>query len=441
MLALAAAGGALEFYDFVIFVFLADLIGVLFFPPGLPLWLTNVQTLGIFAAGYVFRPLGGVVLAHFGDIFGRKRVFAFSILLMALSTLAVGLLPSYQSIGIAAPLLLIVLRILQGIAIGGEVPGAWTFVAEHISSRQVGLACGVVCAGLGLGVFFGAATTALMSWVFTPATMLSYGWRLPFILGGGFGLVGVQLRRMLQETPIFLALRARKLLVPELPLKVVVTSYPRGVAVSMLCTWILSAGVVMLTLMVPTILERSYHFDHQAALIAAAVSAISLTVSVGFAGLVVDRIGPARFFILGGVVLALGDVAFVSISWVDPSYAYLLCALVGLSGGVVTGVPVAMVSCFPAAVRFSGVSFSYNVSYAVFGGLTPVVLTALLPLYPFSHAYYLLFISVLTLLLGAYFSTMKGALRHGRRSPSSRDEPGPQKPMIANVEPDGRSSP
>ena len=113
-LALAALGGALEFYDFIIFVFFAAVIGDLFFPADIPEWLRQLQTFGIFAAGYLARPLGGLIMAHFGDSQGRKKMFSLSILLMAVPTLAMGLLPTYASIGIAAPLLLLLLRMLQG---------------------------------------------------------------------------------------------------------------------------------------------------------------------------------------------------------------------------------------------------------------------------------------------------------------------------------------
>ena len=140
-LSLAALGGALEFYDFVIFVFFASTMGALFFPPDMPEWLKLVQTFGIFAAGYLARPLGGVVMAHFGDLSGRKRMFMLSILMMAIPTLLMGLLPTYATVGVLAPILLLLLRILQGAAIGGEAPGAWVFVTEHVSQRHRALAC------------------------------------------------------------------------------------------------------------------------------------------------------------------------------------------------------------------------------------------------------------------------------------------------------------
>ena len=140
ILSLASIGGALEFYDFVIFVFLANVIGKLFFAASLPEWVRQAQTFGIFAAGYLARPLGGIVMAHFGDTRGRKRMFTLSVLLMAIPTLLIGLLPTYQSIGLGAPLLLLSMRVLQGVAIGGEAPGAWVFVAEHARRGRVGFA-------------------------------------------------------------------------------------------------------------------------------------------------------------------------------------------------------------------------------------------------------------------------------------------------------------
>jgi len=127
VLGLSALGGVLEFYDFIIFIYFASSIGTLFFPPTMPEWLRQIETFSIFAAGYLVRPIGGIVMAHFGDTRGRKKMFTFSIFLMAVPTLIIGLIPTYADIGIYAPLILLFLRMLQGAAIGGEVPGAWVF--------------------------------------------------------------------------------------------------------------------------------------------------------------------------------------------------------------------------------------------------------------------------------------------------------------------------
>src|SRR5580698_316877 len=155
-LSLASLGGALEFYDFVVFVFFTAVIGKVFFAASLPDWVRQTQTFGIFAAGYLARPLGGVVMAHFGDTRGRKRIFTLSVLLMAIPTLLIGFLPTYKSIGVAAPLLLLAMRILQGIAIGGEAPGGWVFVAEHARRGRVGFAVGLLTGGLCCGILLGS---------------------------------------------------------------------------------------------------------------------------------------------------------------------------------------------------------------------------------------------------------------------------------------------
>jgi predicted MFS family arabinose efflux permease len=402
MLALAALGGALEFYDFIIFVFLATAIGKLFFPPDLPHWLATIQTFGIFAAGYLMRPLGGVVLAHFGDLFGRKRIFAFSILLMALATFGVACLPVYATIGIAAPLLLIVLRLLQGVAIGGEIPGAMTFVAEHVARRHVGLASGLISSGFGLGVLLGAGIAAAITVVFGPEKMLAYGWRIPFLIGGVFGLVAVWLRRWLNETPVFVRMHDNQLLVAELPLKVVMRSYRRGVVLSILFTWILSAGVTVTMLMTPTILDRLYGYTAQQSLPATAFGAIFLIIGLGVSGAIVDRIPAGWFFVVGGVFFGAATFAFYRYAGVSPLQLYALYAIMGLATSIVAAVPYVMVRCFPAPVRFTGVSFSYNLSYAIFGGLTPIIIAGLQPLSPMSPAYYLLFIATLSVGLGIY---------------------------------------
>ena len=192
----------LEFYDFVIFVFFATVVGQLFFPPDIPEWLRQVQTFGIFAAGYLARPLGGIIMAHFGDTLGRKKMFTLSIFMMSLPTLLMGMLPTYAVIGMWAPLLLIILRIFQGAAVGGEVPGAWVFVSEHVAPRHNGgLACGTLSMGLVGGILLGSLMASAINSVYTPEEVSDFAWRIPFIIGGVFGLFSVYLRRWLERDP------------------------------------------------------------------------------------------------------------------------------------------------------------------------------------------------------------------------------------------------
>lgn len=401
-LTLAALGGALEFYDFIIFVFFAAVVGELFFPADIPEWLRQVQTFGIFAAGYLARPLGGIIMAHFGDLVGRKKMFTLSILLMAVPTLAIGLLPTYATAGLVAPLLLLLMRILQGAAIGGEVPGAWVFVAEHVPARRIGIACGTLTAGLTVGILLGSVVATLINTQLTVQAIHDGGWRIPFLLGGAFGLVAMYLRRWLQETPVFLEMQQRKALAQELPIKSVVLKHKQAVVVSMLLTWLLSAGIVVVILMSPVWLQKQYGYAPALTLQANSVATVMLCVGCLLAGLIVDRVGASKTFIVGSILLACSSGFFYHLAGTHPEQLFLLYGLVGLCVGVVGAVPYVMVRAFPAEVRFSGISFSYNVSYAIFGGLTPIAVTMLMGVSPMAPAWYVLALSLIGLGLGIW---------------------------------------
>jgi MFS family permease len=409
-LSLAALGGALEFYDFIIFIFFAAAISKLFFPPDMPDWLRQVQTYGIFAAGYLARPLGGIIMAHFGDLFGRKRMFMLSILLMAVPTLLIGLLPTYAVIGIWAPLLLLALRVMQGAAIGGEVPGAWVFVAEHVPHRHVGFACGTLTAGLTGGILLGSIVAMAVNRSYAPAELLAEGWRVPFIIGGVFGLVSVWLRGYLHETPVFKEMQARKQLADELPLKTVVREHRPAIVLTMLMTWLLSAAVVVMILMTPTLVQKLFTIPAAIALQANSIATLFLSVGCIVFGAMADRFGAGR-------VISIGCIGLGATSWllyqqmgVAPENIYALYALCGFFVGVIGVIPSAAVMSFPPVVRFSGLSFSYNVAYAVFGGLTPVMISLLLPLDKLAPAHYIVALSVLGVGIGLYLQTRKAVI-------------------------------
>lgn len=407
-LSLAALGGALEFYDFVIFVFFAVAIGQLFFPPDMPDWLRQLQTFGIFAAGYLARPLGGIVMAHFGDLFGRKRMFMLSIFMMSVPTLAIGLLPTYAAIGIWAPLLLLGLRVLQGAAIGGEIPGAWVFVSEHVPARHVGLACGTLTAGLTGGILLGSLVATAINRIYAPDELLAEGWRIPFIIGGLFGLLSVWLRQYLHETPVFREMEARQELADELPLKTVVREHRPAVILTMLLTWLLSAAIIVMILMTPPLVQKLYGIPAAVALQANSIATLFLSLGCIAFGMLADRYGAGRVMVAGCAMLGITAMLFYMRMATDPGDIYGLYALSGFCVGVIGVVPGVAVKAFPPAVRFSGLSFSYNVAYAVFGGLTPVMVSMLLPVDPLAPAHYVAVLGVVGMLTGAYLWRREG---------------------------------
>lgn len=406
-LSLSALGGALEFYDFIIFVFFAAVVGKLFFPAEMPEWLRQLQTFGIFAAGYLARPLGGIVMAHFGDLLGRKRMFTLSIFLMAVPTLVMGLLPTYAQIGIWAPLALLLMRVIQGAAIGGEVPGAWVFVAEHVPARHVGYACGTLTSGLTAGILLGSLMATLINTLYTPEEVQAWAWRVPFLVGGVFGLFSVYLRRWLHETPVFAELQQRKALAEEVPLKAVLREHRGAIAISMLLTWVLSAGIVVVILMTPTVLQTVYGFDAATALKANSLAIICLTVGCIASGALADRFGAGRTFLVGGLLLAASSWTFYSSLKAHPDWLFPLYALTGLFVGTIGAVPYVMVKAFPPVVRFSGLSFSYNLAYAIFGGLTPMIVSLLMKWDPLGPAYYVAALCGVAVFIGLYLIGQK----------------------------------
>ena len=394
-LSLASLGGALEFYDFVIFVFFTGVIGQLFFPADLPDWLRQLQVFGIFAAGYLARPLGGIVMAHAGDRHGRKRMFTLSVLLMAIPTLLIGLLPTYASIGNAAPLLLLAMRVMQGAAIGGEAPGGWVFVAEHAPRGRVGFAVGLLTSGLSAGLLLGSLMATSFNLLLTPGQIAAGWWRLPFLFGGVFGLGAMVLRRQLTETPVFEALRQRAAMSREVPLRAVLRRHRRAVLSSMASTWMLTAGIVVVILMTPALLQRSFGLSPHDTLLANLAGTAALCVSTTMVGLLADRFGLRRIAIPLGAVMIAATYALYIGAGSSPNALILLYTLAGAGTGAVALTPIAMVRAFPAAVRFSGFSVSYNVAYALFGGITPIVVSWLAHLDRLAPAHYMAGVAVI----------------------------------------------
>jgi MFS family permease len=395
---LASLGGALEFYDFIIFVFFTAVIGKLFFSASLPEWVRQVQTFGIFAAGYLARPLGGIVMAHFGDTRGRKRMFMLSVLLMAIPTLLIGFLPTYRSIGVAAPLLLLAMRVMQGIAIGGEAPGAWVFVAEHARRGQAGFAVGLLTGGLSCGILLGSLVATGVNMEFSQAQIAAGFWRVPFVIGGVFGFIAMLLRRWLKETPVFEEMRRRAAVSRELPLRTVLRSHGRAIAVSIICTWMLTAIIVVVILMTPSLLQNLFRLaphDVQLANLAGTAALCLSTVAMGAA---TDRFGIRRVSIPLLLLLIATTYGLYIGAERFPAGLLLLYVLAGIGAGGAVLTPIVMVRAFPPAVRFTGVSFSYNISYAVFGGVTPLLVSWLAHLNRLSAAHYVAAVTVFGLL-------------------------------------------
>ncbi|AHZ71502.1 MFS transporter [Pseudomonas sp. B14-6] len=411
-LGLAALGGALEIYDFIIFVFFALTLSQLFFPPEMPEWLRLLQSFGIFVTGYLARPLGGILMAHFADRLGRKKVFSLSILMMALPCLLIGIMPTYAQIGYFAPLLLLVLRVLQGAAVGGEVPSAWVFVAEHAPAGHRGYALGFLQAGLTFGYLIGALTATFLAQAFTPTEILDYAWRYPFLLGGVFGVIGVWLRRWLSETPVFMAMQAKREAAVELPLRTVLREHRLAILPAMLLTCVLTSAVVVFVVITPTMMQKTFGMTASHTFALSALGIVFLNIGCVLAGLLVDRIGAWRTVMLYSLLLPLGIGVLYTCLITGGQWIGLAYAIAGLGCGVVGAVPSVMISLFPARIRVSGISFTYNIAYAAWASVTPLLLIGLMPWSPWICVIFSAVMGAVGVSSAAYFGTRMPRVEH-----------------------------
>ena len=368
----ASLGGALEFYDFVIYGMFAQYIGKAFFPMQDPL-VSLMASFAVFAIGYLARPLGGIILSHFGDRYGRRRVFIVTILGMSCATTAIGLLPGFAKIGYAAPALMILLRTLQGFCLGGELPGAITYVVETVP-RQANFVGGVIffCVNTGVGL---ASLLSLAVHSFLPIDQVAdWGWRIGFLFGGVCGLGSFWLRLSLEETGSFKKLHKAPVAVPVAE---VVRSFPAQVVVG-IAALAATGGFNGLLFSATAFFAPVMHYAAHDVLVAQ-----NICLAVGSVGLVTvswfgDRL-PRRYMLaLGGALMLLLAYPFYSAAdsrSVGLPVLFLGAGLVAsLFHGTFMGVAADL---FPTRIRFSGVALILNVSFTLFSGLAPLAATAL----------------------------------------------------------------
>lgn len=394
------SGNILEWYDFAVFGFLAPVMSPLFFPEADPI-AGLIQTYGVFAAGYLMRPLGGVLFGFIGDRLGRKRALQWSIFLMAIPTVVVGLLPTHEQLGATAALLLILLRLVQGASVGGELVGSVAWLVETADPRRRGLLGSWSLFGAISGILLGSLVVTLLNAMLDASSMASWGWRVPFLGGAVIFFVGLWLRRSMTESPDFEQAAAAGT-VQHNPL-VHALRENGGVVVHLVAMLLLyAAGFYMLFVWMPTYLDEMVEPPVPHALAVNTLSMVVLLAVIPLAGWLSDRVG--RRPILLGASLAMAVVVYPLFLWVDGGTlqaaitAQLVFAV--LIGCVQGPFPALMVELFPAQSRFSAIGVSYNVALALFGGTAPLVGTWLIERTGdlASPALYLALLSVLSFL-------------------------------------------
>ena len=411
VITLSSLGGALEFYDFVVYSMFAQYIGAAFFPASNPLH-SLMYSFSVFAVGYLARPLGGIVFSHFGDKYGRRRVFIVSILSMSLATLCMGLLPTQATLGTSAAVLMVLLRLIQGFSLGGELPGAITFVVES-APRTAGFAAGFIFFCVNSGVALASGLSLVVHELLPEPQISAWGWRIGFLFGGVLGLVSFWLRLSLHETPEFQLLRKSAARPPFIEL---VRSHPAQVLAG-ISSMIATAGFNGLLFAMPAFLPRVMGYSAVEAIQAQYICLVVLSFGLLLAAWLGDRI-PRRWILGGGSALLMAlSLPFFTAAANRSVGLFILFAGAGLAASLVNG-PMCGIAAdlFPTRIRFSGVAVSYNVAFSIFSGIAPLVATLLVSRTgsPVGPAYYMCLCAFLTFVGSLFLHRYDGRILAGR---------------------------
>ncbi|GAB3288822.1 MFS transporter [Parasphingorhabdus pacifica] len=375
-------GTAIEWYDFFLYGSAAALVfGPLFFPESEPAAATMLA-FGTYAIGFVARPLGGIIFGHFGDKLGRKTMLVVSLLLMGTATFAIGLLPTYATVGIAAPLLLLTCRMLQGFAVGGEWGGAVLMAAEHGDDSRRGFWSSWPQAGVPAGNLLSAAVLWVLAAVQTDQDFQAWGWRIPFLLSALLVLVGMWVRLSIEESPVFADAKAVRESEPDkrAPLLQVLRSYPREVLIAMGLRMTENIAYYIFSIVVLTYLVTYLHMPKSVAIVGVLAGSAAQLVLTPLIGALSDRVGRRPLYLFGAIGTGIWGFVFFPMVDTGDQVVITLAIVIGLSFTTFMYAPQAALfsELFGTTVRYSGASLGYQLASVFAGGLAPMISVALL---------------------------------------------------------------
>jgi MHS family proline/betaine transporter-like MFS transporter len=398
----ACFGHAVEWFEFGVYGYVATILGKVFFPNSDPV-ASLLSALAVFGVAFLARPVGAVIFGHLGDRLGRRTILSMTILIMGGATAAIGMLPTYSVIGVGAPILLIVLRLLQGLSAGGETSGAAAFLAESAPPGRRGLWTSSIQA-IGIVSFVAASTlVAFLNGVLGAQQMLAWGWRIPFLLSIPLAVAGLYLRFKVEETPAFKAVLAKEEAAHnKVPVRELFGFHKKALFLLIAIVAVEAVASYVAKTYASTYLISTIGLDASAALFSTSVTLLFAAALVPAYAVLSDRIGRRPLLIWGTVSLVMVAVpAFMLIGSGSTAGAIVGQMIAIVPGTAISvAVVVAQAELFPAHVRYTGASLGYNVAYAVFGGSAPYVAAALVSAtaVKLMPAYYLVVIGVLGLI-------------------------------------------
>lgn len=370
-----AVGNVIEWYDFSVYGYLAVVISAVFFPASSTKLLLTFATFGV---GFFMRPIGAIVLGHFGDRLGRNRALMFTVVLMALSTFLIGVIPGYATIGVWAPIILVILRLLQGLSAGGEWGGSASFMVEYARPDRRGFIGSwqqfTIVVSLLIGAGVGTAVTGLLS----HDALYSWGWRVPFLAGIIVGPIGLYLRYGIPDTPKFRDLDAKGK-VERAPLVATFGSFWRDILRAFGFTIVWTVAYYIYLTYLPTYLETEVGLSKTFSLIATMIELAFMALLVPFMGLLSDHIGRKGMLLTSCALFIVLPYPLFVVVGASTAVVIVVVLAFGASLAIFSGPgPAAIAELFATNVRYSALSIPYNVATAVFGGFAPFIATLLI---------------------------------------------------------------
>lgn len=375
-----SVGNFIEWYEFAIYGFLATIIAQNFFSySGEELQITAILlTYASFAIAFFFRPLGALIFGRIGDKLGRKPTLIFVLVMMTLVTTAIGFIPTYATIGVAAPIIITLLRIFQGLFAGGEYGGAVSLMTESAPKGKRGLFGAWQSFTVALGLLAGVGVVSLLSFLMSTENLHDWGWRIPFWLALPMGLLALWLRYNMEETPSFVSAQQKEQ--SETNAAKVDIFKAIFLGIGRLMAWS-AAGYAYLVIM-PTYLQSSLHTDFNTALLIAVISNVGFAVTILPAGMLSDKIGRRNIMVLATILLLVFSLPLLKILQSESSTLLIKAVVVFIAGGIVGLLagpgPAMLAEMFPTKVRYTGLGLAYSLSNAVFSGCAGLIITGLI---------------------------------------------------------------
>lgn len=365
---IAMLGTFLEWAEYSFYGYLASKMSRIFFPQ-FDQKIAMIATFGVFAAGFIARPLGGIVFGYAGDVLGRKKALSVSIVLMGLATLSIGLLPTYQQVGLLAPILLLSCRMLQGIAVSGEFNGASIYLIEHAKPDKQYLAGSSVAAAAAAGMLFGAMVIATISLPFMP----SWSWRIPFFIGAFSCIAGYYLRQNLTESPQFLQSAAKKKLA-RLPIVEVMLNHKKALLQTGILAAFVGIYVYICNIYYGSYLIHQAHYSMHNAVLLCGFGQAMVAVLIPIFANKADKVGGKKI-LLPGLLLAIivAPLMFLFASYQSLSWLIFAEILYAIANAATSATIFKTVfDLFPTNSRYTGITFAWSLSVAIFGGTAPL---------------------------------------------------------------------